>query len=243
MIAIDKSKVALPSYLSSHWANDAFQKNIEAKKYISGSHSNEDIKKALKIIYNNKCAYCGCDVENIHQVEHYRPSSKYYWLALDWQNLLLVCSECNSNKSDKFPTFEVHLDNFISLENSSVLDSIEVPQIINPEQETDENLEKHFTYNLKTGEIVSETTRGKSTINTCKLNREDLCKRRREMVGDFKNDILKFMNDSNSPSLNLLLFATQQKEFLAFRRYILEHKIDELLDEILKQCGLNSKFI
>ncbi len=59
----------------------------------------EDIKEKLINIYNDKCAYCESKERRL-QVEHFRPKSKYYWLAYSWDNLLLSCSACNSKKSD-----------------------------------------------------------------------------------------------------------------------------------------------
>ena len=94
------------------------------------SHYNgTDVKKALKKIYHDKCAYCEQKVER-PDVEHYRPKrgnrvkiekkggklkrvmiendkpellhDGYYWLSLSWDNLLLSCPTCNGKKSNKF---------------------------------------------------------------------------------------------------------------------------------------------
>jgi 5-methylcytosine-specific restriction endonuclease McrA len=71
----------------------------------------------LQDLYPYKCAYCETDSSGSSlQVEHFRGKDKnirntkdtkdrhaYYWLAYEWSNLLLICSDCNGAKSDYFP--------------------------------------------------------------------------------------------------------------------------------------------
>lgn len=55
---------------------------------------------------HNKCAYCEADVRVVAHgdVEHYRPKSKYWWLAYTYDNYLFSCQICNqSYKSNEFP--------------------------------------------------------------------------------------------------------------------------------------------
>jgi uncharacterized protein (TIGR02646 family) len=51
--------------------------------------------------------YCYCErimTRSYNDVEHYRPSSRYWWLAWTWENLLFACAQCNrSGKNDAFP--------------------------------------------------------------------------------------------------------------------------------------------
>lgn len=85
----------------------------KSKKGIYGSPS---VKQMLIRAHHNKCCYC----EQVFgaprdlAVEHFRPKSGarqarigkekyhpgYYWLAYDWENLLLSCHECNSTYKD-----------------------------------------------------------------------------------------------------------------------------------------------
>ena len=54
----------------------------------------------------NKCCYCEKREEQpkYRDVEHYRPTSLYWWLAWTWENLLFACIDCNrEQKRDKFP--------------------------------------------------------------------------------------------------------------------------------------------
>ena len=52
-----------------------------------------------------KCAYCETptDVVDYGDVEHFRPKSKYWWLAYCYENYLVSCAICNQKfKSDGF---------------------------------------------------------------------------------------------------------------------------------------------
>ena len=76
-----------------------------------------DVKDALKVAQYLKCCFCERLVGNDGHVEHFRPKaafcqsrgdklseSGYYWLAYEWTNLFLACSDCNTrHKSNLFP--------------------------------------------------------------------------------------------------------------------------------------------
>lgn len=63
-------------------------------------------KEVLKAESHGKCAYCESDTEKVAHgdVEHFRPKSIYWWLALCVDNYNFSCQICNQTyKSDKFP--------------------------------------------------------------------------------------------------------------------------------------------
>ena len=76
-----------------------------------------DVKDTLYKAQHSKCCYCEKLLESPDlQVEHFRPKGAYrqsadepygypgyYWLAYDWNNLLLACPTCNKNKDATFP--------------------------------------------------------------------------------------------------------------------------------------------
>jgi uncharacterized protein (TIGR02646 family) len=89
-------------------------------KSRNGIYGSSAVKQMLMKAHHNKCCYC----EQVFgaprdlAVEHFRPKSGarqarrgketyhpgYYWLAYDWDNLLLSCHECNSTyKQILFP--------------------------------------------------------------------------------------------------------------------------------------------
>lgn len=57
-----------------------------------------------------KCAYCDAPASAVAycDVEHFRPKSVYWWLALCYDNYLFACQICNQgNKGDQFPVYGV----------------------------------------------------------------------------------------------------------------------------------------
>jgi uncharacterized protein (TIGR02646 family) len=70
-------------------------------------YSNQEVKEALIELFNGKCAYCESSFLHVYpgDIEHFRPKAEieevlpgkpgYYWLAANWDNLLLSCRNCN----------------------------------------------------------------------------------------------------------------------------------------------------
>ena len=92
--------------------NKEFKKRkVRGSGYSKESYSaykGKDVRKELTRIFHGKCAYCetrfvaACPGD----IEHFRPKGGYsldgdlikpgyYWLAADWENLLLACPHCN----------------------------------------------------------------------------------------------------------------------------------------------------
>ncbi|MEM7471728.1 MAG: hypothetical protein AAF340_10285 [Pseudomonadota bacterium] len=78
------------------------------------AYGHDNVRAALRDMFNGKCAYCerlasgGEDGD----IEHYRPKKGvseaddvgvvhegYWWLAMDWLNLVLSCKHCNQWRS------------------------------------------------------------------------------------------------------------------------------------------------
>ena len=47
------------------------------------------------------CSYCEMRLDASLAVEHIQPKSHHHSLALDWNNFLLACTNCNSTKGDQ----------------------------------------------------------------------------------------------------------------------------------------------
>ena len=63
-------------------------------------------KPQLKIETGGKCAYCESPTDTVAHgdVEHFRPKSKYWWLAYCYDNYVYACQICNQvHKGDEFP--------------------------------------------------------------------------------------------------------------------------------------------
>lgn len=73
------------------------------------AYGEQAVKDALHAMFGGHCAYCESRYESVSpmDVEHYRPKAEvieedgtrtkpaYYWLAMDWDNLLPSCIGCN----------------------------------------------------------------------------------------------------------------------------------------------------
>lgn len=76
-------------------------------------YANAAVKKALAKLCKGKCAYCESRFLHVYvgDVEHFRPKGRvidrkqqrpgYYWLAADWDNLLLSCRNCNQSSKQR----------------------------------------------------------------------------------------------------------------------------------------------
>jgi hypothetical protein len=63
-------------------------------------------KPQLKVESGGKCAYCESPTDTVAHgdVEHFRPKSKYWWLAYCYDNYVYACQICNQvHKGDEFP--------------------------------------------------------------------------------------------------------------------------------------------
>jgi hypothetical protein len=63
-------------------------------------------KPQLKLETGGKCAYCESPTDTVAHgdVEHFRPKSKYWWLAYCYDNYVFACQICNQvHKGDEFP--------------------------------------------------------------------------------------------------------------------------------------------
>jgi len=72
------------------------RKNRKSKKFNDSVEWKKVREEAIKL-YGNVCHRCGSD-EQI-QVDHIKPKSKYPELALDINNLQILCWPCNKHKS------------------------------------------------------------------------------------------------------------------------------------------------
>ena len=81
-------------------------KKGEIDKHPFNSDKWKAAKDQLKKETHDKCAYCEALTSLVAygDVEHYRPKSKYWWLAYAYENYLVSCQLCNQKfKKAKFP--------------------------------------------------------------------------------------------------------------------------------------------
>ena len=212
MIRVEKPLKA-PKILTTKGAEqtqkDCAAYNIHPSDYRSGAkkfefngkiYSAKSVKNALLKAQYNKCCYCESKFlsTSYGAVEHFRPKGAvqqkrgqrqgypgYYWLAYDWDNLLVSCERCNSShKGSLFPLADQ------KRRAQSHHDDIkaEQPLFVNPARE-DPRRHIHFC-----GEVAMPSTKmGRETIQGMGLRRADLEEARRESLAYLRSfrDIVK----------------------------------------------------
>ncbi|MCV3211109.1 hypothetical protein OHD62_31075 [Mesorhizobium sp. YC-39] len=89
-----------------------------AKPFEFSRYKENAVKLELERLFHGKCAYCESFYGGTQPVdiEHYRPKGEvegvqghpvYYWLAMDWNNLLPSCIDCNRRRQQKAPNAEI----------------------------------------------------------------------------------------------------------------------------------------
>ena len=116
----------------------------------------ERVREALRIMSSGvgRCMYC--EDSAAQEVEHFWPKARYPERAFCWENLLLVCGQCNRSKLAQFP-----------------LDALGKPLLIDP---TAEDPTLHLETSPRQGRLMARngSPRGQTTIDVLKLNRWEL---------------------------------------------------------------------
>lgn len=84
------------------------------KPFPFSRYKEVSVKNALEKLFHGKCAYCESFYAGLQpvDVEHYRPKGEvegvsshpgYWWLAMEWSNLLPSCIDCNRRRNQKTP--------------------------------------------------------------------------------------------------------------------------------------------
>jgi energy-coupling factor transporter ATP-binding protein EcfA2 len=146
-----------------------------------------ELTSALSNLFVERCAFCTRDPGRAGSLvpHHFRPPqdavdvdgqtsrSHYWWLAYDWENLYLACEECHAAQGAKFPVDGERAppgttgEDLLEREAALLLD----PCWDFPESE--------LVY-IETGEVVSASPRGLTTIETFEMNRPTLIEARLE---------------------------------------------------------------
>ena len=82
---------------------------LKSSSFNNKLWSNDTVKSFLHKSQHRKCCYCERkrDQKIDSDVEHFRPKSEvkensghpgYWWLAYEWNNLLISCKTCNVGK-------------------------------------------------------------------------------------------------------------------------------------------------
>ena len=228
-------------------------------------YRNSEVKKLLEYETNGKCAYCECEVSagSDGDVEHYRPKGNvaeevdstpphpgYWWLGMDWNNLVLSCQHCNQvrkqvlfkpgmtdaeilelirndlresvGKLDSFPVETgTRAFNEVGISN-------EKPLLIHPANDNpSDHLEWSFEEDLPMPIPKNNSGIGKASIIGYALYRSKLCKSRKKVLLQLKvlrNRILE----------NIAALETEDDDF---ERGKLRGKIESSLDALFDRSN------
>ena len=128
MRAVNRGKKPAPSALSALSGNPKRTELEAARLHMAAvlapgskrtafsfsSYKADEVKRRLEELFHGKCAYC----ESFYasqapvDVEHYRPKGAvdgepahpgYWWLGMEWTNLLPSCIDCNRRRKQRAP--------------------------------------------------------------------------------------------------------------------------------------------
>ncbi|UQI28495.1 endonuclease [Pseudomonas bijieensis] len=128
MRAVVRSKVRKPDAMTGQ--DSPAQRELEKfRLYFSAPgdkapsfavYKSDSVKKQLDELFHGKCAYCESFYASTApvDVEHYRPKGAvhedathpgYWWLGMDWENLLPSCIDCNRKRKQSMPKLSAKL--------------------------------------------------------------------------------------------------------------------------------------
>jgi len=229
MIFVDRSKVTEPSILSTPTGRGKRETADAIAHYLIPNQTvpfdfkvyrESEVKNALISLFKGKCAYCESTFLHVYSgdVEHFRPKGQieevnppkkpgYFWLAADWNNLLLSCRNCNQklshqifNSADKrtmgkmnqFPLSD--LKRYIRVHNNAngINDEEQYRLLINP---CIDDPEEHLEYGdqgvikAKKDETGIASEKGSTSINVFVLQRIPLVQSREKLLIDIEAQI------------------------------------------------------
>lgn len=204
MIRIRKKATApIPTILQTNGKNaiaaliaryNAGERDFESKDFENSIYGHEEVKAALILVQDYKCCFCESKIGHISygDVEHFRPKAGwiqdtedlnkpgYYWLAYDWDNLLLSCQLCNQRHKKNFfpllpgsPRALSHNDNVGN----------ELSLFIHP---ANEEVETFITFKEEIPVSLKNNERGRETISKLGLDRELLSEQRRRTLSKIR---------------------------------------------------------
>lgn len=97
-------------------ANYSNNEKLTAESFMFSVYKDKELVAALEAAFGAKCAYCESRFAHVtpKDIEHFRPKSEiatangvlrpgYFWLAADWDNLLVSCPDCNRARNHEVP--------------------------------------------------------------------------------------------------------------------------------------------
>lgn len=189
--------------LKAYFKLDPTERARTRPPFNEGLLSAESAVQELKRIQHSKCAFCETLLgrNSGRFVSHYRPLSNavdpyhntqhlecYAWFAYEWQNLMLICKDCDNHKLNYFPISGRTAVAFSSWRAAQLR---EIPLLLNP---FEDNPSDHLIFDTD-GIARATSAAGRTTIELLNLNRSWLCLNRKEQIDAALKLILESDNE------------------------------------------------
>ena len=178
---------------------------------VKDEYNHQDVRNKLRHYFGRKCVYCEDSPESTStlRVDHYRPKkgikdvvhTGYFWLSYEWTNLLQSCESCNKKKSNHFPLSN-HFTRILHTTPNATLAQYRAILLAPLNQETrlllhpelDLDVEQCFSFS-EDGKIIGLNDRGHESIRCYHLNRENLIRKRKKRIKEYRKQIKRFLRD------------------------------------------------
>ena len=172
---------------------DEYDNGQKSFEFNSDVYGHKEIKNSLINAQFDKCCFCEAKITHISygDVEHFRPKAGYcqdesdgiqppgyYWLAYDWDNLLLSCQLCNQRFKKNLFHWKTQT---LRAKNHHHQIENEIPVFINP---VHEDPQEHIGFREEMPFGITE--RGKISIKALGLDRDKLNEERRRLFTRLK---------------------------------------------------------
>lgn len=171
-----------------------FEAGTSDFEFKSAIYGHDTVKAALIDLQDYKCCFCESKIGHVAygDVEHFRPKAGwvqddeginkpgYYWLAYDWDNLMLSCQICNQRYKKNY--FPIELPDNRARDHKGDI-AAEGPLFIHP---VNDEPEEHIEFNEEIPKPKNKSVRGEATIKKLALDRELLNEERRTALEKVK---------------------------------------------------------
>lgn len=177
---------AKPAELLARWQAEVschgrFDERLEAATRLWKRQHNSvtlgRVRRALRALANDRCAYC--ENPDGDTLDHYRPRSSYPELAFVWLNYVPACERCNNAaKGHRFPLW-VEAAGSVCETTAGMAPPEGAPLLVNPRTEgalelLELDLRDTFLLLVRDGLDKYQTQRALTTLDVLRLNRPDV---------------------------------------------------------------------
>jgi uncharacterized protein (TIGR02646 family) len=209
VVACRELKAAYESDPDSYQSRDGKpHKEVRKFKFKREIYADREVVNLLRADQHHKCCFCEASFLDTRSgdVEHYRPKSAvksapqeqvrypgYYWLAYEWQNLLLSCSDCNQKYKRNHFALEDEEARLRSHLDAAQIGS-ERPLLLNPLNDV---CVSYIQFVSGEAVAVNLNPRGNYTIRTLDLNR--MVHAREAYLLEIKKNLMLSQIDEEDP--------------------------------------------